>query len=85
MSHSIHTNPTRPAGKPTLTKPLIVSKAAPAARGPIPEQQRHVMIAEAAYYMAERRGFESGRELEDWLQAESQIETAIAGGNLPKG
>ena len=26
-------------------------------------------IAEAAYYRAERRGFEPGRETEDWLAA----------------
>ena len=25
------------------------------------------MTAEAAYYMAEYRGFESGHELDDWL------------------
>jgi hypothetical protein len=31
------------------------------------------MIAEAAYYLAERRGFEPGHELEDWLAAEGMI------------
>jgi hypothetical protein len=31
------------------------------------------MIAEAAYYCAERRGFAAGHELEDWVQAEAQI------------
>jgi hypothetical protein len=31
------------------------------------------MIAEAAYYRAERRGFEPGFELEDWLLAESEL------------
>jgi hypothetical protein len=30
-------------------------------------------IAEAAYYIAERRGFGVGRELDDWLQAEAEI------------
>jgi hypothetical protein len=35
---------------------------------------RHAMIAEAAYYRAERRGFEPGRELEDWLAAEGDIQ-----------
>ncbi len=33
------------------------------------------MIATAAYYLAERRHFESGHELEDWLTAERQIQT----------
>ena len=35
------------------------------------------MIAEAAYYRAERRGFEPGYELEDWYGAERDIERAL--------
>lgn len=31
------------------------------------------MIEEAAYYRAERHGFSAGRELNDWLAAESEI------------
>ena len=31
------------------------------------------MIAQAAYYLAEHRGFQSGHELEDWLAAEREI------------
>ncbi len=36
-------------------------------------QQHYRYIAEAAYYIAERRGFSGGCELDDWLQAEKQI------------
>jgi len=39
----------------------------------IMEEQTRLMIEEAAYYLAEKRGFEPGHELEDWLQAEAQI------------
>jgi Protein of unknown function (DUF2934) len=35
--------------------------------------QRRAMIAEAAYYQAERRHFEPGHELDDWLRAEAEI------------
>ncbi|MEJ2392398.1 MAG: DUF2934 domain-containing protein [Gammaproteobacteria bacterium] len=35
---------------------------------------RHQMIAETAYYLAERRGFISGYELEDWFAAELAID-----------
>lgn len=35
--------------------------------------RRRTMIAEAAYYRAERRGFAPGHELEDWLQAEAEL------------
>lgn len=30
-------------------------------------------IAELAYYKAESRGFEPGRELDDWLEAEQEL------------
>jgi hypothetical protein len=44
------------------------------ARDPV---QRHTMIAEAAYFRAERRSFESGHELEDWLGAEAELERSL--------
>lgn len=40
-------------------------------------QMRQTMIAEAAYYIAEQRGFGSGREVEDWLLAEKQIDATL--------
>jgi hypothetical protein len=43
-------------------------------KGPL--DLRHAMIAEAAYYLAERRGFKPGHELEDWLAAEAMIDRA---------
>lgn len=36
------------------------------------------MIAEAAYYIAEQRGFGNGRDVEDWLCAEKQIDAALS-------
>jgi len=33
------------------------------------------MIAEAAYYKAEQRGFALGFEEHDWLEAESELST----------
>jgi len=35
---------------------------------------RRAMTAEAAYYLAERRGFKPGHELEDWVEAEGEIQ-----------
>jgi hypothetical protein len=33
------------------------------------------MIAEAAYYKAEKRGFIPGHEMQDWLEAEQDIKS----------
>jgi hypothetical protein len=38
---------------------------------------RQMMIAEAAYFLARKRGFEPGGELQDWLDAEAQIEASL--------
>jgi len=38
-----------------------------------PEELRS-MISEAAYYLAEQRGFEGDCSLHDWLEAEEKIE-----------
>jgi len=37
-------------------------------------EERHRRIAEAAYYIAERRGFQDGSAHGDWLQAEKIID-----------
>lgn len=39
-------------------------------------EDRREMIATAAYFRAERRGFEPGHELEDWYAAEHDIAEA---------
>jgi len=36
------------------------------------------MIAVAAYYLAEQRGFLAGQELEDWLLAEKEVASRAA-------
>lgn len=41
-------------------------------------EQRHRMISEAAYYIAEHRGFAAGDTIHDWLQAEKQIDSQLS-------
>jgi Protein of unknown function (DUF2934) len=35
------------------------------------------MIAEAAYYRAEKRGFAPGYDVEDWIAAEQEVRTQL--------
>jgi hypothetical protein len=37
------------------------------------------MIAEAAYFKSERRGFLPGNEIADWLEAEREVEAILNG------
>jgi hypothetical protein len=41
---------------------------------PLARSVRECMIREAAYFKAQQRGFAPGRELEDWLAAEREID-----------
>lgn len=40
----------------------------------IPEDQRYQMIAEAAYFLAEKRGFSGDGHINDWFQGEMEID-----------
>jgi CRISPR/Cas system-associated protein Cas5 (RAMP superfamily) len=43
----------------------------------IDPKERHHMIAEAAYFRAEKRGFHRGDPTEDWLAAEAEIAKSL--------
>jgi hypothetical protein len=40
-------------------------------------EQRRAMIAEAAYLRAERRGFEGGDPVADWLESEREVDALL--------
>ena len=40
-------------------------------------EQRRQMIAEAAYFRAERRGFDAGDPLKDWHEAEAEVDARL--------
>ena len=42
-----------------------------------PPEELNEMIATAAYFCAERRQFEPGHELDDWLTAEREIKSRL--------
>lgn len=46
-------------------------------------EAREVLIRLAAYSFYERRGYVSGHELEDWLEAEMEIDRQPAGDAKP--
>lgn len=48
-------------------------------------EERHRLVAEAAYFIAERRGFAAGCELDDWLQAEAEVERRLDASSGPAG
>src|SRR5215471_5171497 len=43
----------------------------------VTEDLRRQMIAEAAYFRAERRGFNGGNPVTDWVEAEAEVDTHL--------
>jgi len=40
-------------------------------------QERDKLVAQAAYFRAEKRGFAPGYELQDWVEAEAEVKRLI--------
>ena len=51
----------------------------------ISEELRRQMIAEAAYFRAEQRGFQSGKAVDDWLAAENEVDAGLGNGDTSIG
>jgi hypothetical protein len=73
--------------------PVAPAKAAPVAAAPAPAAKpaakaaakpavsaadRYRMIQEAAYFIAEKRGFAPGNHEQDWAEATAQIDRLLA-------
>ena len=43
----------------------------------VSDEQRRQMIAEAAYFRAERRGTDGGDPLTDWIEAEAEVDERL--------
>jgi hypothetical protein len=72
--------------KTAVKKKAVPKKAAVAKKTPavtyINNQQRYQMVAEAAYLLSEKQGFEPGRDMDNWLLAELQIEAEMKNKNI---
>lgn len=78
--------PAKKPGKTPATKAPAANDGAAKSRTPRPRvkrtgavtpDERQRFIAEAAYFKAERRGFAGGGELEDWIEAEAEIDSLL--------
>lgn len=64
--------------KKTARKPSLKKQSQETTAIVISEFDRQKMIAEAAYYRAEQRGFAAGDPLEDWLAAETEVDSILS-------
>jgi len=62
----------------TIPTQTSLSSSAATSTTSITAEQRYQMIAEAAYAIAEQRDFKDEDSLDDWLQAEAEVDSRIA-------
>lgn len=67
----------RAVSKTVIDKTSVVVAAPDKTENVMCVELRHKMISEAAYYLAEKNGFNSERALEYWLMAEKEIDAKI--------
>jgi hypothetical protein len=66
------------AGKAVAKQPRAATARPRAKKGSgVTAQERSRLIAEAAYFKAEQRGFAEGGELGDWIEAEAEIDALL--------
>lgn len=67
------------AGETPAAKPRAAARPynAPRKNGRVAAEDRQRFIAEAAYFKAEKRGFAEGAELDDWIEAEAEIDALL--------
>jgi len=74
------TNPSRKVTK----KPAKAAKRTRKSSTPkgieLAPEMRHEMIEQAAYLRAERRGFQGGDPVSDWLLSEQEVDGTLAKG-----
>ncbi len=73
---AVKTTAKAPAKKPGATRPAV-AKTRARKTGRVSPVDRQRFVAEAAYFKAERRGFAEGGELDDWIEAEAEIDALL--------
>ncbi len=71
--------PLRPVSAPPAAAPRARSGGDQAVRVATSAEQRHKMIEQAAYFLAERNAF-VGQSLDYWIAAELQVDTMLGRG-----
>lgn len=87
MPQAAQTTPSRTTTRATAPKtPASSTPSAatdvvptpPAAPREISPEERYSMIATAAYFRAQSRGFAPGHEVQDWLDAQAEVDGELA-------
>lgn len=62
------------SSSPMTSTAAAAPKKATSKPRPVTAEERRQMIEKEAYFIAERRGFQGGNPIQDWLEAEMKID-----------
>lgn len=65
---------------PAMAKTVALAQPADSIAPALSSDRRRALIARAAYFRAEKRGFAPGGEAQDWLEAEHEIDLLLLSG-----
>ena len=66
--------------RPAARKPARAAPTQPDAQVSVNSDELHRLIQEAAYFKAKARNFAPGHEVQDWIEAESEVRLRIESG-----
>ena len=69
--------PATPAARKRAPRKTAAPVIEPTPARFVEPERRAGLIAEAAFFRAEKRGFSPGHEMEDWLAAESEVDAML--------
>jgi hypothetical protein len=69
--------PATPTVRKRAPRKSVVRQIDPTPARFVEPERRAGLIAEAAFFRAEKRGFSPGHEMEDWLAAESEVDAKL--------
>ena len=67
--------------KKAASKKKAVAKKSPAVKY-ISNEERYRMVQEAAYHLSEKQAFDPGKDMDNWLFAEMEIEALMKKKNI---
>lgn len=65
------------AAKTTRKTQKVISELVELTESLVSDEERREMIAEAAYFLAEQRGFDPSEQVNDWLEAERSVDEML--------
>ena len=70
-------------GRTKVAEASAITSARRTGRRALSLDDRRELVRRTAYFLSERRGFDASRDIENWLEAERQVDAGLASPDSP--